>query len=482
MQENEKHSGQTSQETRSSEMSQLQALVEKHEVELALLRGRLNTIHLAGTFGPTNQIVVERIQELEWRDDQARQYIQHAQEREHRIAELEALLAAQGGQGMVGRTDTGHVTRISDSSLYDEVCVNCGATDGLDDSLARPCPKAASPVQGAQEDELPSGEPSQEELDKWADPAFMGWYRKFAHWDSKEEAFKAWEQAHLAAPPVQAAQDPPGTLRLTCGCVSHLCEQHQKEIAAPPVQTSGMTELVHAVTQYAIKKGEAWRVGEGTEIMDALCHQGGVTTAAIPPNTYRGFNGETCELKTSTGQPPVQGAGMPRFDEWFKTYLPGVNIPLRCDEHMKAAWDAALAAHQSPVTASARYLELAKDLASLFFCPDCTREQHEKEAAELIAEEFPSHQSPVEALRERIEAIRDEIEREQMTANPIMVADTLRKIATKLTRALAAQKKPPQMSVRYCGHEAPVGKACPVCFPAQEKPPADSANGSPDAR
>ena len=186
------------------------------------------------------------------------------------------------------------------------------------------------------------------------------------------------------------AQDPPGTFRLPCGCVSHLCEQHQ----------------------------------------------GGVTNAAIPPNTYRGFNGETCELKTSTGQtpaqanaeqvrkefydreyaassmrdvkaaPPVQGAGTPRFDEWFKTYLPGVSIPLRCDEHMRAAWDAAPAAHQSPVEALREALELIKLTGS----------------------------------------IRD------------------RKIAT---RALAAQKKPPQMSVRYCGHEAPIGKACPVCFPAQ---------------
>lgn len=65
------------------------------QVEMTLLRGRLNTIHLAGTFGETNQRVVKRIQQLEWTDDQARQYIQHAQEREHRINELEARLAAQ---------------------------------------------------------------------------------------------------------------------------------------------------------------------------------------------------------------------------------------------------------------------------------------------------------------------------------------------------------------------------------------------------
>lgn len=35
-----------------------------------------------------------------------------------------------------------HKTRFSDSSLYDEVCVNCGATDGRGDNrLSLPCPK-----------------------------------------------------------------------------------------------------------------------------------------------------------------------------------------------------------------------------------------------------------------------------------------------------------------------------------------------------
>ena len=33
-----------------------------------------------------------------------------------------------------------------------------------------------------------------------------------------------------ATPPAQ------GTLRFTCGCVSHLCEQHQKEMTDPPVK------------------------------------------------------------------------------------------------------------------------------------------------------------------------------------------------------------------------------------------------------
>lgn len=37
----------------------------------------------------------------------------------------------------------GHVTRISmDASSYDEICVNCGATDGIGTMgrLAYPCP------------------------------------------------------------------------------------------------------------------------------------------------------------------------------------------------------------------------------------------------------------------------------------------------------------------------------------------------------
>ena len=43
-----------------------------------------------------------------------------------------------------------HVTRMSDSSLYDEVCVNCGATDGNGGNLNQPCPNSpattATPV------------------------------------------------------------------------------------------------------------------------------------------------------------------------------------------------------------------------------------------------------------------------------------------------------------------------------------------------
>ena len=39
--------------------------------------------------------------------------------------------------------NNGHVTRFSDSSLYDEKCINCGATDAMgDDRLDKPCPKA----------------------------------------------------------------------------------------------------------------------------------------------------------------------------------------------------------------------------------------------------------------------------------------------------------------------------------------------------
>lgn len=41
------------------------------------------------------------------------------------------------------RKHPSHVTRFSDSSLYDEVCINCGATDNVPGEwgeLAKPCP------------------------------------------------------------------------------------------------------------------------------------------------------------------------------------------------------------------------------------------------------------------------------------------------------------------------------------------------------
>lgn len=48
---------------------------------------------------------------------------------------------------LAGKPDEfGHVTRYSDSSLYDEVCVLCGATDARgDDRLERKCPNAKIP-------------------------------------------------------------------------------------------------------------------------------------------------------------------------------------------------------------------------------------------------------------------------------------------------------------------------------------------------
>ena len=38
----------------------------------------------------------------------------------------------------------GHVTRFSDSSLYDEVCINCGATDAYGGRLDRKCPAVST--------------------------------------------------------------------------------------------------------------------------------------------------------------------------------------------------------------------------------------------------------------------------------------------------------------------------------------------------
>lgn len=43
-----------------------------------------------------------------------------------------------------------HITRLSDSSFYDEICVLCGATDGrTDDRLERPCPENPLPPEDA---------------------------------------------------------------------------------------------------------------------------------------------------------------------------------------------------------------------------------------------------------------------------------------------------------------------------------------------
>jgi hypothetical protein len=46
-----------------------------------------------------------------------------------------------GKAGKFSKPDKfGHVTRYSDSSLYDEVCVLCGGTDGIEDrTLQRLC-------------------------------------------------------------------------------------------------------------------------------------------------------------------------------------------------------------------------------------------------------------------------------------------------------------------------------------------------------
>jgi hypothetical protein len=43
--------------------------------------------------------------------------------------------------------ELGHVTRFSDSSLYDEVCVHCGATD-TSGKLEDVCPKSVAPTSG----------------------------------------------------------------------------------------------------------------------------------------------------------------------------------------------------------------------------------------------------------------------------------------------------------------------------------------------
>lgn len=65
------------------------------EIENALLKGVLKTVHLAGVFGRTNQEVANRLAELEYTHIQAGQYIANAQEREHEINQLREQLAAE---------------------------------------------------------------------------------------------------------------------------------------------------------------------------------------------------------------------------------------------------------------------------------------------------------------------------------------------------------------------------------------------------
>lgn len=44
-----------------------------------------------------------------------------------------------------------HITRFSDSSLYDEKCVNCGATDAYSGTLDRPCSSPGDPYKTEEE-------------------------------------------------------------------------------------------------------------------------------------------------------------------------------------------------------------------------------------------------------------------------------------------------------------------------------------------
>jgi hypothetical protein len=45
----------------------------------------------------------------------------------------------------------GHITRFSDSSLYDEKCVNCGGTDAYNGGLYKKCPTPGQPYKSEQD-------------------------------------------------------------------------------------------------------------------------------------------------------------------------------------------------------------------------------------------------------------------------------------------------------------------------------------------
>ena len=62
-----------------------------------------------------------------------------------------------------------HVTRMSDASTYDEICVNCGARDEVPGGwgdLAKPCPKQVGEGGLTYEEWLVEEEKRMEELRK----------------------------------------------------------------------------------------------------------------------------------------------------------------------------------------------------------------------------------------------------------------------------------------------------------------------------
>lgn len=61
-----------------------------------------------------------------------------------------------------------------------------------------------------------------------------------------------------------------------------------------------MIELLHAVGKYALLKGEAWRIGEGAEIMDAYA---AIQDRATPPGAF------TVKHYAGSERPDLRGLG-----------------------------------------------------------------------------------------------------------------------------------------------------------------------------
>ena len=59
-----------------------------------------------------------------------------------KVAWYNGAFCARRKMEETGDEGLGHKTRFSDSSVYDEVCIKCGATDARSDNrLLKPCPK-----------------------------------------------------------------------------------------------------------------------------------------------------------------------------------------------------------------------------------------------------------------------------------------------------------------------------------------------------
>ena len=78
-----------------------------------------------------------------WEDTLRKHLREHVEKGDPRDVAAYCAFAWHHGWSLANDPDNGHKIRISDSSHYDEICVNCGASDRPGSAaLERPCPVA----------------------------------------------------------------------------------------------------------------------------------------------------------------------------------------------------------------------------------------------------------------------------------------------------------------------------------------------------